>query len=195
MAADYTVTWNASDADLDPLTFLLEYSTDNGATWDLLGTNITQTHATIDLSLLAGTTQGLFRVWASDGVNTSFDASDAVFSVPSKTPGITSLAPISGTTYVLSQTVTLEGSAFDAEDNVLDDAHLQWTSSLQGVLGTGSLLQLTDLIPGTHTITLTATDSDNNVATATTIITVTEESPGGGLHGSVLATRHQDRVA
>jgi hypothetical protein len=175
-----TVTWNASDADLDPLTHLLEYSTDNGTTWQLLGTNITQTHAAIALSLLPGTTQGLFRVWASDGVNTSFDASDAAFSVPSKLPEITSIALVSGTTYIVSQTVTLEGSAFDAEDNVSDDAHLQWTSSSQSVLGAGSLLQLTDLMPGTHTITLTASDSDNHEATAT--ITVTEESPGGGPH-------------
>jgi hypothetical protein len=178
--SSYTVTWTASDADGDPLTYLLEYSADNGATWQLLGTNITQTQATIGLSLLPGTTQGLFRVWASDGVNTSFDASDAAFSVPFKTPSITSISPISGTTYVLSQTVTLEGSAFDAEDNVLGDAQLQWTSSLQGVLGTGSQLQVTDLITGTHVITLTATDSNNNTATATTVITVGEENPAGG---------------
>jgi hypothetical protein len=177
---NFTVMWNASDADGDPLTYLLEYSTDNGATWQLLGTNIIQTQATIDLTLLAGTTQGLFRVWASDGVNTSFDASNATFTVPFKTPSITSISPISGTTYVLSQTVTFEGSAFDPEDNVLGDAQLQWTSSLQGDLGTGALLQRADLITGTHVITLTATDSDNNTATATTVITVTEESTGGG---------------
>ncbi len=178
--SSYTVTWTASDADSDPLTYLLEYSTDNGATWQLLGTNITRTQATIDLSLLPGTAQGLFRVWASDGVNTAFDASDAVFSVPSKLPSITSISPISDTAYVLSQTVTLEGSAYDPEDNVLGDAQLQWTSSLQGALGTGAFLQTTDLITGTHVITLTATDSDHNVATATTVITIGEESPGGG---------------
>ena len=176
----YTVTWTASDADSDPLTYLLEYSADNGATWQLLGTNITQTHATLDLTRLPGTTQGLFRVWASDGINTAADASDATFPVPLKTPSITSILPISGTVYVVSQTVTLEGSAFDPEDNVLGDAQLQWTSSLQGVLGTGGMLQTTDLIAGTHVITLTATDSNNNVVTATTTITVGEESPSGG---------------
>jgi hypothetical protein len=178
--SSYTVTWTASDADSDPLTYLLEYSTDNGATWQLLSSSITQTQATLDLSLLAGTTQGLFRVWASDGVNTSFDASNGTFSVPFKTPSITSISPISGTTYVLSQTVTFEGSAFDPDDNVLGDAQLHWTSSLQGALGIGGMLQTTDLVTGTHVITLTATDSDNNIATATIIITVGEEAPGGG---------------
>ena len=176
----YTVTWTASDADSDPLTYLLEYSTDNGATWQLLGTNITQTHAMLDLTLLPGTTQGLFRVWASDGVNTASDVSNATFSVPLKTPSITTILPVSGTAYIVSQTVTLEGSAFDPEDNVLGDAQLKWTSSLQGALGTGGMLQTTNLIPGTHVITLTATDSNNNSVTATTVITVGEASPGGG---------------
>jgi len=178
--SNYTVTWTASDADGDPLTYLLEYSTDNGATWQLLGTNITQTQAMLDLTRLPGTTQGLFRVWASDGVNTAADASNGTFTVPSKAPSVTLISPANGTTYVLSQTVTFEGNAFDPEDNVLGDAQLHWTSSLQGDLGTGALLQRADLITGTHVITLTATDSDNNTATATTTIIVTEESTGGG---------------
>jgi hypothetical protein len=178
--SSYTVTWTASDADGDPLTYLLEYSKDHGVNWQLLSGSLAQTHATLDLKQLPGTTHGLFRVWASDGVNTSSDASNGTFTVPAKSPSVMLIVPISGTTYVLSQTVTFEGSAFDPEDNLLADSQLQWTSSLQGVLGTGGVLQTTDLVTGTHVITLTATDSQSNKATATTTITIFATSPEGG---------------
>ena len=74
--------------------------------------------------------------------------------------------------YVFSQTITFEGSAFDPEDGPLADSALQWTSSLSGTLGSGNVLQLNNLITGTHVITLTATDSYSNTATVTTRVLI-----------------------
>ncbi len=176
--SNVNVAWTGTDADAgDSLTYSLDYSRDGGATWQALSGSITQTQVTLDLTQLPGTTQAKFRVWASDGVNTALDDSNGTFTVTFKSPKITSIAPVSGTQYVLSQTTTFEGSAFDPEDGVLGDARLNWTSSLQGALGTGQMLQTTDLIIGTHVITLTATDSNNNTATATTTIVITGELP------------------
>jgi len=174
-ASNVTVTWTANDADGDILSYSLDYSRDGGATWEPLSANITATQATLDLSRLPGTTQGRFRVWASDGVNTTLDASDGNFTVAGKPPTIVSIAPASGKTYVVSQTVTLEGQAFDTEDGLLTDNRLEWSSNLMGPLGTGQLLQTTNLIIGTHVITLKAIDSNSNVAQATTTILVTVE--------------------
>jgi hypothetical protein len=174
-SGNVTVNWTASDADGDPLTFSIDYSRDGGATWESVSGQITTTQATLDLGLLPGTTQGKFRVWVSDGVNTSNDASDGTFSVGFKLPEIVSIEPISGTTYVLSQTVTFEGVAFDVEDGLLGDTQLQWSSSLQGALGTGGMLQTTGLITGTHVITLQATDHHANSVAAITVITVVGE--------------------
>jgi hypothetical protein len=172
-----TVTWSSSDADADKLTYRLDYSRDGGATWKALTVGITATQITLDLNNLPGTTQGKFRVWASDGVNTTLDASDGTFTVTSKLPRLISIDPISGTTYVLSQTVTFEASVFDLDDGFLPDANLNWSSSLMGPLGTGETLQTTELITGTHIVTLTATDSDGNSVTATTTVIVDTESP------------------
>ncbi len=61
----------------------------------------------------------------------------------------------------------LTGAAYDVDDGVLAGAALQWSNSVQG---TGSPLTA-NLSPGSHTITLTATDSDGkSISTTTTIM-------------------------
>lgn len=56
--------------------------------------------------------------------------------------------------------VKFEGTAWDTEDGVIADSALTWVDSDGSLLGTGSMLFITSLSPGWHTITLTATDSD-----------------------------------
>jgi hypothetical protein len=171
-----TVSWNATDPDGDPLVYNIDYSKDGGATWQPLSGQLLSELITLDLTQLPGSTQAKFRVWASDGVNTAFAETNGTFTAPNKPPKITFVAPVSGTTYVVSQTISFEAATFDPEDGSLPDNHMQWSSSLDGVLGMGSLLQLDTLSLGTHVITLTATDSDNNQVTATTKVIVGEES-------------------
>jgi hypothetical protein len=170
-----SVSWSAFDADSAPLTFWLEYSQDGGATWQPLSGQIQSTTIQIDLTLLPGGTQGKFRVWVSDGVNTATDETNGTFVVPNKAPQILSIDPISGTTYVVSQTISFDAITFDPEDQQLPDGNLQWSSDRDGVLGTGSLLQLDTLSIGIHAITLTATDSDAAQATQTFTVIVTAE--------------------
>lgn len=172
-------SWVAFDADNDPLTFSLDYSTDGGATWQPLSGQIPSTTVTLNADLLAGTTQGKFRVWVSDGVNTATDVTDGVFTVPNKAPQINSVLPVSGTTYVLSQTISFEAEAYDIEDGMLPDDHITWESDLDGVLGTGALLQIDTLSLGTHTITLSVRDNQNTVTTQTLMVTVGPEEEAG----------------
>lgn len=78
------------------------------------------------------------------------------------------------------QVITLIGEANDAEDGMLSDTSLEWSSDIDGVLGTGASIQATLSGPPVpcnpesivHTITLKATDSDGNVATVTIAIRV-----------------------
>jgi chitinase len=78
--------------------------------------------------------------------------------------------------------VTLSGTGVDPEDGPLAGSALVWTSSLQGVLGTGASLSRNDLVGGVHVITLTVTDSGNAKGTATHSITimVSAGQPQGG---------------
>jgi hypothetical protein len=176
-----SVSWTASDPDNDPLTYNIDYSTDGGATWQPLSGQLLTTTITLDLTELPGSTQGKFRVWASDGVNTAFAETNGTFTVPNKAPKITSISPVSGTTYVAGQIISFEASAQDPEDGQLPDGNLQWSSSIDGVIGTGALLQLDTLSIGTHLITLTAADSLGAQSVTTLIVVVSAEPNGGGV--------------
>lgn len=64
------------------------------------------------------------------------------------------------------------GAATDAEDGDLSGAALVWTSDLDGEFGTGEMFDAALETLGTHTITLTATDSDQQQGAATIEINV-----------------------
>jgi len=178
-------SWTASDADNDLLTFSLDYSTDGGATWNPLSAQIPSTTVTLDVTVLAGTTQGKFRVWVSDGVNTATDETDGVFTVPNKAPQINAVLPVSSTTYVVSQTIAFEADTYDIEDGVPPDDHIQWSSDLDGLLGNGALLQIDTLRVGTHTITLSVRDNQNTFTTTTFVIQVVPEVEEGNIASNI----------
>ena len=76
--------------------------------------------------------------------------------------------------------VTLQGTASDPEDGTLSGASLEWRSSIDGLLGTGSSIQAIPSGPQVpcnpesvdHTISFTARDSDGHEMTVQITITV-----------------------
>ncbi len=128
----------------------------------------------MDPAYLGGTTQGKFRVLASDGVNTGVGTSAGLFTVADKAPVVRIGSPAAGAHYVPGQPVALIGQARDVEDGTLTGEALQWTSSLSGALGAGEMLHVTDLPVGTHTITLTVQDRGGHHVAATVRIQVAD---------------------
>jgi hypothetical protein len=70
---EQVVTWSASDGDGDPLTYAAMYSPDGGDTWYPLQVDSANPEFTIDTTELEAGTNVLFRVLASDGLNTTED--------------------------------------------------------------------------------------------------------------------------
>lgn len=160
-----TIAWTAGDVDGDALHYVLQYSTDGGAHWTVLATNLDQTSYTVDAGFLAGSTAARIRVIATDGINTTQDDSDGVFSVEGKAPRASIVSPADGGIHRPGAPVILEGAAIDLEEGpITDGTRFRWTSSLEGELGTGRTLFFEDLLPGTHVITLEVTDSERFVS-------------------------------
>ena len=166
-----TVSWTVTDPDSTEHSYWVDYSPDNGQTWQNLAMSLAENSLTLDFDGLAGSSgNSLFRVIASDGVN-SGEAISAPFAVAGKAPHGEIIAPSGGSAREGSL-VWLQAVAWDTDDGTLDDGAVVWTSSRDGNLGTGASLPVYDLSVGSHTITMTAKDSDDNVVTDTITVTV-----------------------
>ncbi len=174
-----TIQWTATDPDADDrLLFTVQYSHDNGASWHTLAVNLpgtpdpSNTLTLTDLGSLHGSAPNaaLIRVLASDGYNTTI-ATSAAFTLKNRLPEPVITAPSVGQTFVAGQTILLQGSATDAEDGGLPGTALTWqVDSL--AYGSGTDLSIAGLAPGTHTVMLTAVDSNSQTATASATFTV-----------------------
>ena len=173
-AGPFQVSWTGSDQDGDPLTYSLLYSNDSGVTWQSLATGLTGSGIQLNTNQLPGGS-GMLRVVASDGFLSGQDTSGA-FGVPLHAPSVQILSPNQNQVFYPTQQVTLQGSAYDLEDGVLGDTAFVWSSSIDGVLGTGATLNTSELSAGTHIITLTATDSNGMSSQAQRTIIVAQEN-------------------
>jgi hypothetical protein len=170
-----TVTWSASDPDGDPLAFTVQYTPDNGATWQMVTQSVTRTSAQIPRANLTAGTAARFRVWASDGIHTATDTSDATFTVPNLPPVVEIVQPAGAATIVAGETLALEANAYDVDAGSLDDAQVQWLSSRDGPLGTGAQLVAAGLSVGTHTVVVTASDGQGGLASDAVQVAVLPE--------------------
>lgn len=174
-----TFRWQGSDPDGDPLAYDVQFSADGGANWETIVLRLTSDSFEIRQHHLAGTAKGMIRVIASDGFHTAFDTSNATFTVPNHNPWVTLLAPTPGSLLTGAQQVLFLAQVLDPDGPAIDEAKIEWRSSLDGVLGTGSSLQrsATTLSEGIHTISVTATDSGGAAATASVNIVVARVAP------------------
>jgi hypothetical protein len=168
------VSWTGSDLDGDPLTFNVQYSRDNGSSWEMVAQNLTGTSVELDASNFPAGSQARIRVWASDGIHTASDQSDGTFTVPNHVPSVAITQPESDITIVVGQTLHLKGDAYDIDTGTMPSGFSQsvdWSSDLDGYLGSGGFLALT-LSEGIHTVTFSADDGRGGVASDSVRVTV-----------------------
>lgn len=152
------VSWAGSDPDGDSLTYNVQFSPDGGLSWEMVAQNIEGTSTQIPRLNLPGTSEGLFRVWASDGIHTTSDVSDDTFSLPYHPVEVEIIAPASGTYVSSKQTLSLEANTYSPSVGSVESSNITWVSSIDSILGTGADLSVTGLTPGSHTISVWVSD-------------------------------------
>ena len=170
-----TVRWRASDADGGRRTYAVLYTHD-GRRYTPVAAGLRQTSLRVDAGTLPGGTRGRFRVIATDGVRTDSDDSDRPFTVQAKAPRVQIVAPRPNTETDAGQPISLIAAVSDLQELRIAGARIVWQSSLQGALGSGQAISPT-LRPGTHTITLRATNVAGLTASATVTVTVRPDVP------------------
>ena len=135
-----TLSWQAVDADNDPLTFDIYYSRDGGLSFMPYQMGVATASAPINTILLGGSESALMRVVANDGANTAF-ADSPLFSMAAKPPQPVITTPASGLTINYGQLVNFSGFAYDLQDGGVAAANLTW-SSQAGYLGSGEHLSI-----------------------------------------------------
>jgi hypothetical protein len=85
---------------------------------------------------------------------------------PNEPPTVAITAPAAGAEFAADAPVTFTATATDPEQGALSGDAVQWSSSIDGVLGTGTSLTVSTLSGGLHEITVTATDAAGATGTA-----------------------------
>lgn len=173
---EFIVDWDASHPDDLDLLALVQYSVDDGETWETLGVELGAPPHTFETGFLPGSNGALIRVIVSDGFNTAQATSDP-FTVPTGAPIIEISQPIDGNVYTADRPIFARAWAFDPEDGQLGDNEMIWLIEETGATGIGSdfLFSISD--PGLYTVTITAEDSDGNITTDSVTIEIEPPVP------------------
>jgi uncharacterized repeat protein (TIGR01451 family) len=174
------ISWVGSDANPSAnLTYTILYSADGGTNWQTLAVDWPSESYSLDSTPLPASTQGVIEIMASDGFNNSAPAYSASFTILNHPPTVYINAPLNDTLFVADDQIFLDATVIDPQDGTLNGASVQWTSSIDGALGSGDVINLEadSLSEGVHTITVTATDSLGLTNSATVTIIVLRAPP------------------
>jgi len=148
--ASHTITWNANDPDGSPgpLTIDLDYSTNNGGSWNSIATGQSNTGSYSWLLPDVASTQALIRVCANDGEDEQCDESDGVFTIiQNEVPEVPALAPNGGEAWLALSTQAISYTASDPDQSPdpttvsLDystDGGSHWTGIINGLPAVGT---------------------------------------------------------
>ncbi len=75
-----TIEWNAGDADGDSLSFVLQYSDDNGSIWNPIAINLSETNYDLNFDILKPANTYKIKVIATDGILTE-EATSNTFTI------------------------------------------------------------------------------------------------------------------
>jgi hypothetical protein len=175
LAGRARIDWTATDADGDALVADLLYSPDGGDSWLPICVGESTGSFEFDPKHVPASegALGRFAVRVSDGMNIGSAQSHTMRFGASQPPDVHIIGPTANDSVPQGATVLMHGSAWDIEDRLLPESSVTWTSSRDGLLGSGRLLVRRNLTAGTHVLTCRGVDSSGLASERSVTITVT----------------------
>ena len=153
--------WRSGDADGDALLASVEYSADDGDTFEQIWAGPSAGAATVPAHYLSRSGDARLRVTVNDGFREA-SVSSKRFASPGAPPDATIIAPANGTRQPNDAPLSLSGQAFDDASNAIRGKDLTWFSGKRR-LGSGERIAPAGLRPGRHRIELVARDRTGRV--------------------------------
>lgn len=174
------IAWAASDADGDRMEATLLYSPDGGTAWYPVvvsqrvdtGMDERTKFSTANLPQSVGP-NGRFKLRVSDGLNQSdVEFPQGMMLGIGSPPDVHIISPNTDITVPQHSSVVFQASGWDMEDRLLPESSIEWTSDLDGPVGTGRLFTNGNLSVGIHNLTLKGTDSSGLSTIKTMKVTI-----------------------
>lgn len=164
-----TLTWNNRPAVDGPVLYTLGPVPDGGIAEFVLD-GVVDGDGTYSFALDGTSADGLayYSSTSTGGLRPAL-----VLTLEPRGTGVSILRPAEGDTVLTGDSIVLEGSATGDTGEDLSDA-IVWTSSVDGPLGTGAELEVSDLTTGLHHITAEVTDAGGTTVMDSVSISVTE---------------------
>jgi ligand-binding sensor domain-containing protein len=159
------VKWTASDMDGDPLSFYLEYSPDNGASWQPVALHLAGSSYDWAPGFSPASTAARLRITASDGFNTT-QAVSVPFTLTARPPVAVIRAPQNDASFLEGEAIHLEGGSYTSSG--LDQGAFTWQRDGTSI-GASQAVTDTTASVGTHTYTLQVSDHSLTGAASITV--------------------------
>ncbi len=154
--------WDTSYEGNASLQFKVFYSNNGGKIWQRIGNRTNEPRMNIDVINLPGGKNCRFAVQVTDGYNNARIETNE-FIVQDKPGEAMILSPLDETTWLSTRDILFNGQGFDPNTGKEITDGISWSSSVDGVIGKGPVLQ-TRLSKGNHTISLHVGKTTSNIS-------------------------------
>ncbi|MGI8512647.1 MAG: hypothetical protein ACR2NH_08450 [Solirubrobacteraceae bacterium] len=174
-ARTVAVRWRAADADRDPLTVFVDYSSDGGRRFRNVFMGPNRGTVALPSRYFTGSSNARIMVRVNDGFNERSIGSGRIRAAGSA-PAVTIVNPRPGQRMLSDASLYLSGNAFDDAFKQLKGPRLRWMIGRR-LLGVGESVTTTDLPPGRPRIRLLARDARGRTGSASVRVAVSAARP------------------